>query len=155
MIVLSVDQSYKRCGFAVVEDGKPLLCTSVNLVKKKSRKEKRAIVSHTVVTLVNKFAPDYVMVERVRTFSHGIISTNTIIALGTLVATVVDASMQPVYSCDTRSWKAAVLGHASASKQDAVDFAAMFGYTVDDDAADALCMALYAFTKAPKLQTEV
>lgn len=154
MVVLSVDQSYKRCGFAVAEDGKPLLCTSVNLAKKTSRKEKRTIVRNTVVTLANKFAPDYVVIERVRTFSKNIIAINTIIALSQLVTAVVDASAQPVYSCDTRSWKAAVLGNASASKQDAINFATKFGYDVDDDAADALCMALYAFTKEPKWKEE-
>jgi hypothetical protein len=55
---------------------------------------------------------DAVVVERVRTFSGGFISTNAIIGLGELVAAIVDAVPDNiiVYSVDTRSWKKALLG---------------------------------------------
>lgn len=155
MKVLAVDQSYHRVGFAVAEDGKLKKCFSYNLSRFKPNTIKRRRLLRVLNSIKAMYAPDRVVIERPRLFSNGFIAIQTVIALGSLVVIVIDAFYPtPVFSIDTRSWKSKILGKSNASKEDAVKYVRKLGFKVDHDAADAACMALYAFTDTPKLREE-
>lgn len=154
--ILAVDQSYTRCGFAVTEGKQILDCHSLSFTSKQKKWERRQLIKHHVADMLYQYDVTCVIVERVRTFSKGFVSTASIIALGSLVSTIVDAceGNVPVFSVDTRAWKANVLGSDRATKEDAVTFAEKAGHCVDHDAADALCMALYAGNPSSRLKCE-
>lgn len=125
-----------------------------------------------------------VLCERVRTFTaSNEIRPEVIKSHGALVAYIVDTAAQygiEVWSSDTRAWKTGVLGTSKPSfepiqgvtnpqKYGAVHKMIELGFdaairrykgvqrtvwTYDDDAADAGCIALYAFTLRPKLKRE-
>lgn len=156
MKVIAIDQSLSRFGISVAENGKLLRCQSYTYKKSMSKSAKRLFLGETVADWAEKWQPDRIIVERVRTFSQGFLSTQTIIALGSLVTTIIDHVPEdlPTFSADTRAWKARVLGNAKASKQDAVNHVAQFGFQVDHDAADSGCMALYAFHREARLKRE-
>ncbi len=143
MIALSLDQSYARTGVAIAEDGELRYVSSFTMWGDKVNKRK--VIRNIVCALSSRYSPDMVVFERIRMFSKGMVSMATIMSLGSLSAAVVDASDVPTYSIDTRSWKSKVLGKASSSKEDAVKHIGKLGWkNLDDDAADAACMALYA-----------
>lgn len=189
MIVLGIDQSLERTGWAIVQDGKVVTfgfhevkVARQGKGKRKLKdvraplKEVRASLRSLVHQLDEKYHFDKIIVERVRTFSKGFISTNVIIELGSLIKFVIDGVEAPVYSVDTRSWKSKVVGRADATKEQTVDkimervtrdgfFAKQERKTlhidtsvevmeINHDVADAICIALYAFEKEPKLQLE-
>lgn len=156
---IAVDQSYSRTGIGISEDNKLIYGESFDLSKFSNNTQKRIFLSRLLKSLVMYNDVDIVLVERARTFSGSgqghFISTRTIKAFGTMISTIVDAVFPlPVYSVDTRSWKSKVLGSASASKDDAVKFVKKFGFEIDHDGADALCMALYPFCKNISLKEE-
>jgi len=154
MKVLSFDQSYQRTGVGISNNGKVVKCFSVEL-NFSSKTLKRKYLQNLAKALVKKHKPDMITVERTRMYSGGFVSQGTIMALGALVAAIVDA-VYPVktYSIDTRSWKAKVIGWASADKKDAVNVLKMIGFSVDHDAADAGCMSLYPYKKNIILKEE-
>lgn len=156
MKVLAIDQSYHRVGFALAEDGELQKCFSYNLSKFKTNTLKRRKLNYIFCLINVKQNPDRVIIERPRLFSNGFIAIQTVIALGSLVVMAVDAFYPtPVYSVDTRSWKAKILGRSNASKEDAVKYIRSLGFeSANHDAADAACMALYAFTDTAKLREE-
>jgi hypothetical protein len=86
-------------------------------------------------------------------------------SFGALTATIVDTAYEygiKVYSVDTRSWKAQIVGTSKGIKGDdpkakkipTMRFVKKLGFEVDDDAADSGCIALYGFTKNQKLKEE-
>jgi Holliday junction resolvasome RuvABC endonuclease subunit len=154
MRVLAFDQSYARIGVGIAEDNKLLFCISYDLKYFKDKTQKRLFVRALVKACIHRWRPDTLIVERVRVFSQKFISKNTIGALATLIAAIIDASRMQVYSVETRAWKARVLGSAKATKDDAVKFVKRFGFEVDHDAADAAGMALYPFCNKPLLKEE-
>ena len=146
--VIAIDQSYTRCGIASAEDG-ILQCVESATLVFPDKVMKRRYLSSVVKAWVASFEPEVIVVERVRLFSQSFISAATIIALGGLIATIMDAAYPvPVHSVDTRNWKSKVLGTAKASKDDAVEYIKGLGFEVDHDAADAACMALSAWRGA-------
>ena len=113
MRVLGIDPSYKQTGFAVIENKELIYSTSLDLKDVKNKKEKREWVKNTLGRIETRFFPDKIVIERTRLFSRGIISAKTIIALASLIVAVIDASDLDVYSVDSRSFKAKVIGNAS------------------------------------------
>jgi len=161
-VILAIDQSLARPGFAVIETQgekmpKILEICSIKHPKNLTPTERRIIMTDLAQTLVVKYTVDMVVMERVRTFSKGFISTRSIIVLSSLMTSVIDRLYKydvPVWSSDTRAWKAAILGNASSTKEDAVEFAKQLGYETNHDEADALCIALYACRSDAKLKEE-
>ncbi len=114
---IGIDQSYKRTGMSVSADGKLLRVTSVDLSKLKSKTEKRQTLRDAVescVRSVSKRADStIILLERVRTFSDGFLSTPYVKSMGALNAVVVDVAFKygvSVMNVDTRAWKASVIG---------------------------------------------
>lgn len=150
MISLGIDQSYTQLGIALTEaPGKLISYKSYNYKGLKSKSEKRLFVRKLVGYAIKKYAPDVIVVERIRTFSQGFISTGYIKATGALIGTIVDVAYpQPVWSADTRSWKSRVCGSSkgmhNADKGVSVRFIReKFGLETNDDEADAICISLH------------
>jgi len=109
-----------------------------------------------------------VVCERIRTFSMGknknggkplqFMNIGYIKATGALIATIVDVAYQfgvKVYSVDTRSWKAQVVGTTKGGKAPTLAYVKSLGFDVkNDDAADSACIALYPFCKKQNLKLE-
>ncbi len=144
MRILSFDQSMARTGVAFSIDGSVRFVASLKLSGTNTVKRRK--VTKLVKTGIRKLKPDFVTVERIRLFSGGRIQMQSLVALSSLSLVIVDAaSPLEVFSIDTRSWKAKVLGSAKSTKQDAIDFIEGLKLSVEnDDEADAACMAIYA-----------
>lgn len=154
MISLGFDESYTQIGVSVVEgknskNAKLLFYNSYNYKNCKNKSEKRKFVKKLVKKLIEKYNPDIILVERIRTFSQNFISVPYIKTTGALIATIVDTCYpKEVYSVDTRSWKSRICGSASgmhrADKGVSVRYVMKrFDLTLNDDTADAICIALY------------
>lgn len=182
-LVLGIDQSYTRTGLSLAGDGKLLKVASLGFKGCKNKTEKRNALRDALTNIIKcnicKADEFVVLCERIRTFSHGVeteevpvskaspkmfISTNYIKSTGALTAVIVDTVYSfgiPVFSVDTRSWKAQVVGSSKGSKKDGnkwetVKFVARLGFdkssvnrkgvtVFDDDACDSACIALYGF----------
>ena len=116
-VCIGVDQSYKRTGISVSADGKLLRVTSVDLSRLKSKTEKRrklkAALERCIHAVSEKADSTIILIERVRTFSDGFLSTPYVKSMGALNSVVVDVAFDlgiEVMNVDTRAWKAAVIG---------------------------------------------
>jgi Holliday junction resolvasome RuvABC endonuclease subunit len=158
MIVLGIDQSYTQIGISVVEgtkvgNGKILSVKSYKYKKLKTKSEKRAFVKRLVHAFVEKYEPDLVLVERIRTFSQNFISVPYIKATGALIAVIIDEVFpQDVWSVETRSWKARVCGTAKGMHRQDKGVSVRYineryGRMLNDDEADSVCIALYGLSK--------
>lgn len=114
---IGIDQSYKRTGISIAADGVLLKVSSIDLSGYESRSEARKALRRLLVRILEKNALKSLrtvcIVERVRQFSHGFISMPYITGWGALTAVIVDVCADfgiPVYSVDTRCWKAQVIG---------------------------------------------
>ena len=155
MRILGIDPSYVCTGFAIIEDRELLYSTSITFKKYKTKKEKRKVLRQMVKRIENRFLPDKIVVERTRLHSRGFISMRTIIALGSLISAIIDASNCNIYSVDSRSFKSKVIGSANCSKKDTVNWAKLvYQVDVDEDQADAIAIGLYPFMLAPLLRKE-
>lgn len=124
-----------------------------------------------------------IICERIRTFTAGMdLRPNVIKPFAAMTCCFVDMAYDygvEVWSVDTRAWKNAILGTTKLIFEpiEGVSNIQKFGsvrrvidlgfydslvregrhgthYTLDDDAADSACIALYGFTKDRKLQRE-
>lgn len=153
---IGIDQSYTRTGIAVSGNGKLIEVTSVDFGNI-SKFEKRMMIVKKLEELFDKYKPGVVIVERVRQFTGGnnaYISMNMMKAGTELITTICDFAYKndvPVYSVDTRSWRKQVVGSAVTKGGDkklaTMQFVKEKGFDVNDDAADAACISLYAFVK--------
>lgn len=166
MISLAFDQSYTKTGVSVVEgncidDGKILFKKAFDFKGMKKKTEKRRFIAKVAKKLIEKYNPDIILVERVRMYSQGYVSTNFIKTQAALIAAIVDKVYpRDVYSVDTRSWKSKVCGSSKgmhrADKGVSVRYIMMrYGITVNDDVADAICIALYGLNKAEFLKKKL
>lgn len=195
-IVIGIDQSYTRTGISICADGKLMNVTSLGYEGLKERTDKRNKLRDVLYRLINKMKPRahklIILVERIRTFTKAFgnkrgntqgLNPNYLKMTGALVATIVDVAKPlgvRVYSVDTRSWKARIVGNAKArirkgkrdAKSETVEFIEAKGFDLllrrktrgknkgepiyDDDAADSACIALYGFLpeKEQKLELE-
>jgi hypothetical protein len=170
-IVLGLDQSYTKTGASVSINGKLVAVKSWDfngLNKTQTRNRLRRIVQ----AYIDKYHIEVIMVEKIRTFSRGFLSTGYIKSTGALVATIVDVAYEnklKVYSCDTRSWKSQIVGTSKPKKvktakgtiildpkEATKKFVKGLGFDVgdDDDAADSACISLYWFSDKKKIKLE-
>lgn len=139
-ISLGLDYSYEEPGFCVsqkIGDKEVILHVSrMNFAelqrkgKEKDKhfkidvKKKRQMITDWIRALWKKYRFTVVIVERIRTFSHGHLSVPAIIAFAELILTVVNATINidqdvayvPVFSVDTRVWRKRMVGSAQAPK---------------------------------------
>jgi Holliday junction resolvasome RuvABC endonuclease subunit len=159
MRILTVDQSYTHTGLCIA-DGTTIIayptCTYPRWIietrpdgsvekRKLDKRDKRRMLVSLIKSLAERHGVQAIVVERVRTHAQGKISPATTKALHAMVTAIVDAVELPVLAVDTRSWKSKTLGNPSATKTDAVAFASQLVHApnpLDDDTADAICMAL-------------
>lgn len=119
MVVIGIDESYTRTGITVLEDKKLLKMYSIDFMKCKhnydKRKDLRSVLESILNELLRKYKPIEIkcIIERIRTFSGGHMSTQYLITTGGLIVTILDVFLEhgiKVYSVDTKSWKNAVVG---------------------------------------------
>lgn len=159
MTSVALDTSYKRTGLAVAINNQVVTVHSVKFKTKDTKTEKRQKVAKRLEYLIKRYSPDIIITERTRQFSAGFMSMPAIAAQVTMTAVVVDVAFKygiPVYSVDTRSWKAQILGTSKPKggdkKRPALEFVETLGFELNnnDDAADAACMSLYPFIPKEK-----
>lgn len=116
-IVIGIDQSYSNTGISIAADGKLLKVRSLQLDSYKTNSDKRRVLSKTLDSLLSSVAPKgkevICIIERIRLRSQGFLNIDYIKSIGALNSIIVDACHNqcvPVYSVDTRCWKAQVVG---------------------------------------------
>lgn len=171
-----MDQSYTNTGISIAVDGELVLVTSTNYYKGvgKSKTDKRNHIRKLTRKIlkknIHKAKKTIILVERIRTFSAGKggsqgfgLKPGYIKMTGALLSCIIDEAKPfkvKVYSVDTRSWKAQVVGTAKNRTKDrkleTYEFVKDLGYDTsfvnsigntkyDDDASDSACIALYGF----------
>lgn len=116
-IVVGIDQSYSNTGISIAADGKLLKVRSLQLDSYKTNSDKRRVLSKTLDSLLSSVVPKgkevICIIERIRLRSQGFLNIDYIKSIGALNSIIVDACHNqciPVYSVDTRCWKAQVIG---------------------------------------------
>lgn len=119
MVVIGIDESYTRTGITVLVDKRLIKMCSVNFDGCKNnydkRKDLRSVLESILEELLRKYKPIEIkcIIERIRTFSGGHMSTQYLITTGGLIVTILDVFLEhgiKVYSVDTKSWKNAIVG---------------------------------------------
>jgi len=191
-IAIGIDESYTRTGISIAADGELLKVSGTSFRGASCKSDKRKQLVDILHKLLGKAQPQaeevVIICERIRTFSQGhqkakgkegevespasFLNMNYINATGALIATIVDVAHTyniDVFSVDTRSWKARVVGTSKAQGKDkklaTLKYVVKLGFRDsiksvnkngkvkwDDDAADSACIALYAFLP-PAAQT--
>lgn len=116
-VVIGIDQSYNNTGISIAADGKLVKVRSIHLESYKSNSDKRRALTNVLDGLLNVVCPkakDVIcIIERIRLRSHGFLNIDYIKSIGALNSIIVDRCNEycvPVYSVDTRCWKAQVIG---------------------------------------------
>ena len=116
-LVIGIDQSYTRTGISIAGDGQLLKVGYIPFGPSECHSEKRKKVrnklTHIIKANQGKAQQLIVVVERIRQFSGGVLSMDYIKSTGALIGCIVDTAMElgvPVFSADTKSWKARVVG---------------------------------------------
>lgn len=116
-VCIGIDQSYENTGVSISADGKLLKVTSLHLGNLKSNSEKRRCLKNFLTKVIQRVKPKCenitCVIERIRLRSQGFINIDYIKSIGALNAVIVDIMSDygiPVYSVDTRCWKAQVVG---------------------------------------------
>lgn len=119
MVVVGIDESYTRTGITVLEDKKLLKMYSIGFTRCKNnynkRKDLRNVLGSILDELLREYKPIEIkcIIERIRTFSGGHMSSQYLITTGGLIVTILDVFLAhniKVYSVDTKAWKNAVIG---------------------------------------------
>lgn len=116
-LVIGIDQSYTRTGISIAGDGQLLKVGYIPFEPSECHSEKRKKVrnklTHIIKANQGRASQIIVIVERIRQFSGGVLSMDYIKSTGALIGCIVDTAMElgvPVFSADTKSWKARVVG---------------------------------------------
>ena len=116
-IVIGIDQSYTRTGISIAADNVLLKVSYISFEPTECHTLKRNKVVNKLIHIIGlnqgKASELVVIVERIRQFSGGNLSMSYIKSTGALIGCIVDAAYSlgvPVYSADTKSWKARVVG---------------------------------------------
>lgn len=124
-IVIGIDQSYKNTGISVSADGKLKKVTSLFLEKCKCNSEKRMLLKKRLTEIVARLLPRaekiVCIIERIRLRSQGFLNIDYIKSIGALNSIIVDVMYKydvPVYSVDTRCWKAQIVGTSKPGNPD-------------------------------------
>lgn len=124
-IVIGIDQSYKNTGISISADGKLKKVTSLFLEKCKCNSEKRMLLKKRLTEIVARLLPRaekvVCIIERIRLRSQGFLNIDYIKSIGALNSVIVDVMYKydvPVYSVDTRCWKAQIVGTSKPGNPD-------------------------------------
>lgn len=116
-VVIGIDQSYNNTGVSIAADGKLVKVKSIQLDSYKSNSDKRRALANKLDGLLSSVvlkAKEVVcIIERIRLRSQGFLNIDYIKSIGALNSIIVDKCNVynvPVYSVDTRCWKAQVIG---------------------------------------------
>ena len=116
-VVIGIDQSYYNTGISIAADGKLVKIKSIQLDKYESNSQKRGALANTLNGLLKAVCPKaktvVCIIERIRLVSQGFLNIDYIKSIGALNSIIVDTCGKyniPVYSVDTRCWKAQVIG---------------------------------------------
>ena len=116
-LVIGIDQSYARTGISLAGDGKLLKVSYIPFKPSECHSEKRKKVKGKLTQIIklnkHKAKKMIIIVERIRQFSGGTLSMDYIKSTGALIGCIVDTAAEygiSVFSADTRSWKAQVVG---------------------------------------------
>lgn len=116
-IVIGIDQSYNNTGISIAADGKLVKVRSIQLNSYKTNSDKRRALADTLDGLLRavcqKAREVVCIIERIRLRSQGFLNIDYIKSIGALNSIIVDICHEhciPVYSVDTRCWKAQVIG---------------------------------------------
>lgn len=119
MVVVGIDESYTRTGITVLVDKKLIKMYSVNFDGCKNNYDKRKDLRSVLESILNELLREYkpieikCIIERIRTFSGGHMSSQYLITTGGLIVTILDVFLGhgiKVYSVETSSWKTQVVG---------------------------------------------
>lgn len=116
-VVIGVDQSYSNTGISIAADRKLVKVRSLQLDTYKTNSDKRRALANTLDGLLKAVCPKakevICIIERIRLRSQGFLNIDYIKSIGALNSIIVDKCHEygvPVYSVDTRCWKAQVIG---------------------------------------------
>lgn len=117
-IVIGIDESYTRTGVTILKDKEPLCMHSVNFDDCQTNVDKRRHLDMYLRQQINRLKKQNkdditIIVERIRLRSQGFLSEAYIKATGALLSIIIAIGQDyniPVYSVDTRSWKAQIVG---------------------------------------------
>lgn len=121
-LVIGIDQSYKNTGISISAETyegkvKLLKVSSIFLEKYNSNSDKRSILQcrlkRILDSITSKAEEIICIIERIRLRSQGFLNIDYIKSIGALNALIVDTMSLydiPVYSVDTRCWKAQIVG---------------------------------------------
>ena len=100
MVVIGIDESYTRTGITVLEDKKLLKMYSIDFTRCKKnydkRKDLRSVLESILNELLRKYKPIEIkcIIERIRTFSGGHMSSQYLITTGGLIVTILDVFLK-------------------------------------------------------------
>ena len=116
-VVIGIDQSYNNTGISIAADENLVKVRSLQMDKYKTNSDKRRALANTLNGLLSSVVPKakevICIIERIRLRSQGFLNIDYIKSIGALNSIVVDTCHEhcvPVYSVDTRCWKAQVIG---------------------------------------------
>ena len=116
-ICIGIDQSYGNTGISLCADGVLKKVKSIQLLNYKNHTEQRKAIQKELDKVCKACLPIaekvVCVIERIRLFSQGFVNINYIKSIGALDATIKDKMYEydiPVFSVDTRCWKASVIG---------------------------------------------
>lgn len=116
-VIIGIDQSYNNTGISIAADGKLMKVKSLHLDKYKLNSERRRALAKTLDGLLSSVCPKakqiICIIERIRLHSQGFLNMDYIKSISAINSVIVDTCYTwnvPVYSVDTRCWKAQVIG---------------------------------------------
>ena len=116
-VVIGMDQSYSNTGISIAADRKLVKVRSLQLDTYKTNSDKRKALANTLDRLLKAVCPKarevICIIERIRLHSQGFLNIDYIKSIGALNSVIIDKCYEycvPVYSVDTRCWKAQVIG---------------------------------------------
>ncbi len=116
-VIIGIDQSYNNTGISIAADRKLVKVRSLQLDSYKTNSDKRRALANTLDGLLKAVCPKarevVCIIERIRLRSQGFLNIDYIKSIGALNSIIVDKCHEhcvPVYSVDTRCWKAQVIG---------------------------------------------
>lgn len=128
-VVIGIDQSYKNTGISIAADGKLKNISSCYLESFANNFEKRKELRNKLRSVFVKYSEKakkeqfelFVIIERIRLLSQGFINIDYIKSIGALNAILIDLAYEydiPIYSVDTRAWKAQIIGTSKPQKNE-------------------------------------
>lgn len=144
--ILTIDQSYTRPGLCVARNGELLRYYSLDYGKRSSKRDKRLMLRWACQNEIHIHFVEAIILEAPRRYP----SYMTMLAMRDFITTIEDAVTLPIYTVDTRNWKACTVGNPNATKDETLQYLER-EYRIkgiNDDIGDAICMALSYWNSA-------